>query len=331
MRALAVRLLAAGAGLVLALLIAEIGLRLLGEPPGAPPGDTEETRASTSRVPHFRGSIPEPEKPPGTFRVMIIGDSFTWGWGVSWDKTYAARLARWLPRLESESDFQVVNWSRPGWNTWEEWISVREQLEVWAPDLVIVGYVFNDAESTDLREREAARLNLARRTPQGAIGSRLCRWSRLAQRLADAVENRRMRRELTAYYHRLYESEGWATGKRGLRRLRAAAKGLDVPLLLVLFPIFDSQLDEAYAYRELHGLLTTTADTLEIPHLDLLPVFEEFDGRELAVVPFTDAHPSPLAHRIAAKAILDHLVENELIPARMPAENGTREGAGSAD
>jgi lysophospholipase L1-like esterase len=326
MRALAVRLLAAGAGLVLALVIGEIGVRLLTEPPAATPADAEDTRASTSRAPHFRAAAPEPEKAPGVFRVLVIGDSFTWGWGVSWDKTYAFRLAKWLPRLDSEVEFEVVNWSRPGWNTWEEWLSVRDQLDVWDPDLLIVGYVFNDAESTDLRVREAAREGLARRTPRGAIGSRLYRWSRLVQRVTGALENRRMRRELTAYYYGLYEGDGWDASKRGLRRLRGAAQERDIPLLLVLFPIFDSQLDDAYAYRGLHELVATTARNLKIPYLDLLPFYEGIDGRELAVVPFTDAHPSPLAHRIAAKAILDHLVASEMIPARMPDGDGNGDG-----
>ena len=327
MRTVAVRLLAVGVGLLLALLIGEIGLRLLSKPPAGPPPGAEDNEASTSRDPQFRGRTPEPEKAPGAFRVMTIGDSFTWGWGVSWDRAYPELLARWLPQLDSEVNFEVVNWSRPGWNTWEEWRSVRDQLETWDPDLLIVGYVFNDAEPTDLREREFARQNLVRRTPQGAVGARLYSWSRLVQRLSDARENRRMRRELTAYYHGLYETDGWATGKRGLRRLRGAANMLDIPLLLVLFPIFDSQLDESYAYRDLHELLSTTASTLEIRYLDLLPVFEEFDGRQLAVVPFSDAHPSRLAHRIAAKAILDHLVESELIPARMPEESEVADGS----
>ena len=322
MRAVFLRLVAATLGVLFALGAAELAFRLLAGPPAAPPPDPEITVASSSRMPQFRKTPWGPEKSPETFRVMVVGDSFTWGWGVRWDQTYAYRLQRWLPRLDSERHFHVVNWSRPGWNSWDEWLSLRDAIAIWQPDALVVGYVFNDAESSDLEIRDERRQVLQRRAPGGLLGTTLFRWSRLAQRLVGATENRRMRRELVAYYHRLYEEDGWEQNKRALRRMRGAARELDIPILLVLFPIFDSQLDDEYAYRDLHELLASTARTLQIPHLDLLPSYEGIDGRELAAVPFTDAHPSPLAHRIAAQAILERLVEDEMIPATMPVESG---------
>ncbi len=316
MRSIVLRLLAASLGVLLALAAAEVALRLFDQPEVLPTASTEETRASTSRFPDFRKRVYRIEKEPSTFRILILGDSFSWGWGVNRDQVYAERLRRWLPKLESDYRFEVVNWSRPGWNTWEEWLSIRDQLADWRPDLVILGYVFNDAEPTNLRERERGRVDLVRRIPRSGIGSLLYTHSRVARRLWNAVENRRMRRTLTAYYHGLYETSGWIQTQRGLRRLRGAAAELGIPLLVVIFPIFDSQLDDAYAYRELHALVAETARRMKIRCLDLLPSYDGIDARKLAVVPFTDAHPSPLAHRIAAAAILDYLIDEELIPAR---------------
>lgn len=311
------RALAAGGAVVLALALGELGLRLLPEPPQAPKLD-QETRQTALRTPHFRGPRPRPEKAPETFRVMFLGDSFTWGWGVDWDVTFAARLARWLPQLDSERRFEVVNWSRPGWNSWREWLSVRDELAEWDPDLLILAYVLNDAEPTAADEIRQVRAALARRTPGGALSSFLYRRSRLTRRGFDAFENRRLRRELVAYYHGLYEADGWRRSKRALKLLRQATAALDVPMLLVLFPIFDSDLDDDYAYRDLHAQVAAAARELDIPYFDLLPTYEGIDGRELAAVPFVDPHPSPHAHWLAATAILERLLADGLLPATMP-------------
>ena len=60
MRALALRLTAAAVGLVIALLAAEVVLRLASGAP-QPPAEAAATRASTSRVPHFRALALRPK------------------------------------------------------------------------------------------------------------------------------------------------------------------------------------------------------------------------------------------------------------------------------
>ena len=49
--------------------------------------------------------------------------------------------------------------------------------------------------------------------------------------------------------------------------------------------------------------------------LDLLRFYEGVDARRLAVVPFSDPHPNELAHRIAADAIAEYLIERRMVPA----------------
>jgi YD repeat-containing protein len=89
--------------------------------------------------------------------------------------------------------------------------------------------------------------------------------------------------------------------------------------LLVVFPIFDSQLDWRYKYDDLHELVGQTAAELGIESLDLLAAaFRGLDGRRLALVPFTDGHPSEIAHRLAAQAILHHLTEAGVLPGEPP-------------
>lgn len=319
MRAWTLRALAAATGVVVALLMAEVVLRTFLPAPPVSSIPMAASRPTTSELPDFRRWTPKLERHPGEFRIIVLGDSFTWGWGLPPEHSYVAVLARRLRRLDSELRWDIIPWSRPGWNTREQWISIRDQIGPWNPDLLILGFVLNDAEPTDLKRRKLARFDLLRRAPQGGVAGSLYEHSQLARRLYDAVENHRTRRAMTDYYRSLYRSDGWTDSLKALRKLRKSAQRHGIEFLVVLFPIFDSDLDESYAYRDLHELVGTAMRDAGIRVLDLLPSYQGIDGHELARVPFTDAHPSKLAHRIAAQAILQYLLDERLIPA-LPAE-----------
>jgi len=85
-------------------------------------------------------------------------------------------------------------------------------------------------------------------------------------------------------------------------------------MLLTVFPVFDSPMDSHYPYADLHAQVREQGELLRIPVLDLFEVFEGMDTRRLAVVPFTNAHPSEIAHRVAADGIVDYLVRGKLVP-----------------
>ena len=76
-----------------------------------------------------------------------------------------------------------------------------------------------------------------------------------------------------------------------------------MPLLAVVFPVFDSSLDARYPYREHHRRLAALLARLDIPAIDLLDDFSGMDAARLAVEPHLDPHPNEIAHRIAARAI----------------------------
>lgn len=76
-------------------------------------------------------------KPAGRIRILAVGDSFTYGWGVeaneSWPKLLEARL-RQLGR-----DVEVANLGKPGASPAEYAAIVSKAVPVLKPDLVIVG------------------------------------------------------------------------------------------------------------------------------------------------------------------------------------------------
>ena len=56
-------------------------------------------------------------KPPGVFRVMVLGDSFTWGAGLAVEQRYTNVLERMLRDRYPYRDIQIPNFGMPGAGT----------------------------------------------------------------------------------------------------------------------------------------------------------------------------------------------------------------------
>ncbi|HYU34227.1 MAG TPA: SGNH/GDSL hydrolase family protein [Thermoanaerobaculia bacterium] len=79
------------------------------------------------------------EKPAGTFRIVGLGDSNMFGWGVGEGEPYLQILEKRLgPR------FEVLNFGVPGYNGVMEVSTYEHRAAELAPDLVIVHFIGND-------------------------------------------------------------------------------------------------------------------------------------------------------------------------------------------
>jgi lysophospholipase L1-like esterase len=81
-------------------------------------------------------------KKPNTFRILVLGDSVTFGHGSvhSYPEILEARLKSWRPDV----DWQVWNAGVPGYNTSQELAHLLEVGPAFQPDLVVVGFFEND-------------------------------------------------------------------------------------------------------------------------------------------------------------------------------------------
>ena len=84
------------------------------------------------------------EKAPGTFRILVLGDSVTFGHGTLFQTTYPYLLETRLRAWRPDVDWQVWNLGVPGYNTEIELRQLSSVGPRFAPDLVIVGFYPND-------------------------------------------------------------------------------------------------------------------------------------------------------------------------------------------
>lgn len=95
----------------------------------------------------FRDEEFPEEKPEGVFRILMLGDSMTFGPAMNLGQTYPKVLEELLNEsAEAGLRFQVINAGVSGYNTYQElatWCNVGVALD---PDLVIVGFCVNDVD-----------------------------------------------------------------------------------------------------------------------------------------------------------------------------------------
>jgi hypothetical protein len=84
------------------------------------------------------------EKRPGTFRILVLGDSVTFGHGSVYEHTYPLLLEQRLKAWKPSVDWQVWNLGVPGYNTSQELAYLLEVGSAYRPDLVVVGFFGND-------------------------------------------------------------------------------------------------------------------------------------------------------------------------------------------
>ena len=109
-------------------------------------------------------------KPAGLKRIILLGDSFGMGYGVSLEEMYLTRLHALLQEAGVQN--QVINLSVSGHGNAEELIALREEGMKYRPDLVIVGWHGSDLEDnvrSDLFRLEGGRLAQAHSTYLPAV------------------------------------------------------------------------------------------------------------------------------------------------------------------
>ena len=226
--------------------------------------------------------------PPGRTRVMILGDSLAFGWGVPGDKTYSKRLEQKL--LAAGHDVEVINTGVGNYNTEMQVAYFLERGAAFQPHHVVLNYFINDAEPTP-RDRSNI---FSRHSPAYVFFS-----SRVdaALRMVNAGE----KKDWKSYYASLYE------GDEGIGRVAAAIEKLakycrehNIKLYVANQP--ELRQPAHYPFPQVDRMLEKIADANKVPYIPLLPTVRDLEPESLWVTR-PDPHPSALAHEAFAQGL----------------------------
>ena len=90
-------------------------------------------------------------KPAGVYRVMVLGDSLTWGAGLAEAQRYTNRLEELLRETHAGRQIEVLNFGVSGGPTVRERDLLAEHVDAVDPDLVVVGFCLNDTQQKSQR------------------------------------------------------------------------------------------------------------------------------------------------------------------------------------
>lgn len=79
-------------------------------------------------------------KPKDTFRVAVIGDSFTMASGVEIEESYHSLLEEWLNKDARGINYQFINFGVGGYSLRQYWGVIRNKAYEYNPDLIMVGF-----------------------------------------------------------------------------------------------------------------------------------------------------------------------------------------------
>lgn len=228
-------------------------------------------------------------KPEGMTRIVMLGDSVTFGWGVEEEDTVSTLLENRLNDGLAAPVYEVINAGVGNYNSSMEITSFLEREAKLNPDIVVLNYFINDAEPTPQRKNSTV---LENSYAAVYIMSRIDILERTYFGGADWRD----------YYSALYDEDaaGWQQNREAIRRLAEYCERNGIALMIVNYPELHQLAD--YPFPHVTDKVRALAAELDAPFHDLLPSVREFEPESLWVSP-TDAHPNAKATRAFAASI----------------------------
>jgi lysophospholipase L1-like esterase len=272
----------------------------------------------------FRSKVDEYAKAPGRRRIVVLGDSYALGYGVSEEAGFASRLDRMLG-----DEVEVVDLGMSGYSTDQEFLLLEREGVRYDPDLVIVALYLNDVYDNLLRyynewygkprfviDREGELRLTGVPVPRFEGPSSLVVFiRRRCYSLCDLVSVGRdfKRLEWFSLFDRRFAAAGrWEVTERLLEEIARVAEGHGARTLFVVIPMVEQIDARAGRHSGIAGRdfdlegpqehLSRFAARAGIEMIDLLPLLRQ-EARSRPLYYRADNHWNEEGHRIAAQAI----------------------------
>ncbi len=284
-------------------------------------------------------------KPADTVRILVVGDSLTFGFGVRLEEIYLKVLERELnTRARRSKRYEVINGGMEGTGLRRHLQFIEARASRLQPDLVIVAISLNDIVDRRTRDSEPDSRAFSDRSPVRRLNTFLLFHSQayLASymRLKSLFYRSGLLNFSDEHWYEIdilkstaAQMEGaWSSTRETLSEIVALAREREYLLMFVVFPM-EVQLDERAIelYRrelfldvgvealsgEPQAELLSFGASAGVPVLDLLPVFRGATGGELYLRNRSMAadlvHPSAAGHRLAGRTLYSFLRQQGIL------------------
>jgi hypothetical protein len=256
------------------------------------------------------------EKPPGVFRIAVVGSSIDMGWGIGTEETYVNLLEDWLNaqarRRGLARRFEVLNFAVAAYSPMQRLEAFRRKAVKFDPDLVIYSATLLDTRLIEIYLCDLLQSNVD------------VHYDFFRAALAEArIDPGTLRREpdgkladKTAIKIKL-RPRYWEFYDQTIGLLADDCRALGVPLVCLIIPRVgkaDSPELRAEPVARLRGIAARYA----VPLFDLTSAFDNDDPAKLEIAAWDD-HPNARGHRRLFRALARALTHDPtLYPTLFP-------------
>ena len=250
-------------------------------------------------------------KPPNTLRVLGLGDSTMWGWGVFGNEGYLEVLEdelQWM--VGAQEQVEVVNAAVPGYMAVQEAATLELLGPRVEPDAVVIQYDQNDAQLASFLISEGklvlpsvmfSRHLFVTWLPNLLRGQETTKYSLLL--LSEAIE----------HDNRYAPLAGWGVLADSYQRIANYCRERNIPAWVVLpANIIDGSKAKLGRDKE-YDRIRELCGEIGLPVIDTFPITQawavehKLDSAALAVDAPWDWHANAKRHGLMARAILEEI------------------------
>jgi lysophospholipase L1-like esterase len=238
-------------------------------------------------------------KPADKKRVLVLGSSVTFGWGVSLDSVFTSIVQKRFEteRPDGNNTLEFANAGIGNYNTIAQSTLFTRQYPLVKPDLVVLHYFISDPEP---------------RPP--ARNSAILRHSFFAAYCYDRFKTIGLAAEgktdLFKHYSDIYADDQpyWTDTLNRIGAMRDQAAKDGVPMLVMIIPDFHN-VANGTPYESLYAKMEKGFSERKLATINTFPVFQKrYGGNESALwIQPDDPHPNAKGHEVMADVLYDFL------------------------
>jgi lysophospholipase L1-like esterase len=256
-------------------------------------------------------------------RMVVLGASPSFGWGVPQSETYAKRIEKYF-----SNKLEVINAAHIGHSSYQGLEFLKQNIEILKPDIISIPYVINDVDRFRFFEH-SNKADHERMAPNSfAIQivnylnkfetTRLIRTVLKKLPLSYPTTSNKAKNLTPRVPLKEYE--------KNLREFITLSKIHNFKIIFIKMPVnlplkYPSKLSKKNIELKQIQSIKAARDSLEynrslekialtnlLPLVDIVSTFREYEGEYLFVdKKFDTIHPNSLGHSLISKAIIHHL------------------------
>lgn len=226
-------------------------------------------------------------------RIIFLGDSLTFGWGVKQEHIFANLIEEKL-NMNSSETVEILNFGIGNYNLYREFLQFKEKGLKYNPDEVVLFFFINDAEVLS------------------QASDSLLQYSQLATLLWSKFKvfgSKSTTKGFKEYYKDQFKGEGWTLLESSLKKLNSLCLANGIELKIVLLPELHNL--KEYPFENEHKMVINLANSLNIKSFDTTRYFDSsINPMDYWVAP-DDAHPNAKAHKVISDVIYNFIKESK--------------------